>query len=125
MTIVKWLSIGLLLLALLFWSSSPRYGFTVELFVGSAAASLAWQAMREKRGRWTAAFLAVMAYFCAAAAEALWNPLAPAILLGGATGSLAIVFSIAVFMLSFFALKARPRMSMAPIVDRPAAGEAL
>jgi hypothetical protein len=124
MPIVKWLSIGLLLLTLL-WSSSSHYGLTVELLVGSAAVSLAWQAIRERRGGWTAAYLGVAAYFCAAAAAAVLNPLSPAILLGGATGSLAIVFSIAVFMLSFFALKARPRMSMAPLAERARAGEAL
>jgi len=105
MPIVKWLTIGLLLMTLLFWSSFPNFGLTVELFVGSAAASLAWQAIREKRGRWVAAYVAVTAYFCAAAAAAVMNSQAPALRLGGVAGSLAIVFSIGVFMLSFFALK--------------------
>jgi hypothetical protein len=124
-TVVKWVSIGLLLLTLLFWTSFSSYGLAVELFVAFAAGLAGIQALRERKATWAAAFLLVTLYFSFAAAAGVINPRSPAIRLGGFPGALAIVFSIGVFTLSFFAIRNRPRMSLVPIPCRTSGSEAL
>jgi hypothetical protein len=107
--IVKWVSIALLLVTLLFWSSQSELRLASNLFVAIAALIVGIESLRWRQARWGAAFIAVALIFGAASTAALLNPAVPAFQLGGAIGSLVMVFSIAVFILSFFAL---PRHSM-------------
>lgn len=113
-TIMKWLSVAALLIAVL-WRSSVDYRFVIAFVVTIGAIAVVTQAARERRYIWVAVFVAI---------ATLFNPLL--------TGALPYqvhlwtdVSCLAGFVASLVALKNKPILSIASITDRTPGSESL
>ena len=116
--IVKWVSIIALLSAVLFWNSVATFQLALNLFVCMAAAVVTLQAFQAGKSAWVSAFGVIAVLFGALALAALVNPEQPAMRLGGLSGVLLVVASIAAFVGSLTSLKPVQLRSMPSITDR-------
>lgn len=113
-TIMKWLSVVALLIALL-WRSSVDYRFVIAFVVTVGAIAVITQAARERKYVWVAVFVTI---------ATLFNPIL--------TGTLPYqvhlwtdVVCLAGFTGSLVALKKKPILSIASITDRTPGSESL
>ena len=116
--IVKWVSIIALLSAVLFWNSVATFQLALNLFVCMAAAVVTLQAFQAGKSAWVSAFGVIAVLVGALALAALVNPEQPAMRLGGLSGVLLVVASIAAFVGSLTSLKPVQLRSMPSITDR-------
>lgn len=112
--IMKWVSVMTLLGALL-WRPSAGYALTLQFVVSAAAILVVVQSFQIGKAGFAIVFMIV---------AALFNPVVPpglsrTVFLGVGTMSLAL------FILSVFALRSQPRFSMASITDRTPGSESL
>ena len=104
--IMKWVSIAVLLLGLLV-RSSASYRLALEFVVCVAALAVVAQAFRTSKYLWGAGFVSI---------AVLFNPIAP-LTLSGRTFLWLDLACVATFALSLAALKAKPRLSIAGIIN--------
>ena len=123
--IVKGLSTGLLLLAVLFWRSVAIYQLAIGVVVTVGAAVVAVQALRARKSVWTAAVVAITVLFGIYAAASLRSPATPFLSLGGGFGGALVLASLVAFTRSLVAVKSQPLYSIASITDRNPGSEAL
>ena len=110
--IMKWVSVTALLGALL-WRPSAGYALTLQFVVCAAAILVVVQSFQIGKAGFAIVFMVV---------AALFNPVVPpglsrTVFLGVGTVSLAL------FLLSVFALRSQPRFSMVSITDRTPGSE--
>ncbi|HUI78302.1 MAG TPA: DUF6804 family protein [Bryobacteraceae bacterium] len=115
-SVVKWLCIVVLLVAIALWRLIADYELPFRLVICAGAAVVAVQAFRAARYRWTTVFL-VIAF--------LFNPAVPVLRLGGGFGVPTIVLVAGAFAVSLTALKSRPLLSIPSITDRNPGSESL
>jgi len=111
---MKYLSIGALLVGLLM-RSSTSYRIVLELVVCVAALAVVAQAFRTGKYLWAAGFLSI---------AVLFNPVAP-FTLSSRTILWLDVACVATFAISVAALKTRPRLSIAGIINPQQRSESL
>jgi hypothetical protein len=114
--IMKWATIGALLLTATFWSSAANYQPLVGLLVSFGAGIVLVQASRAKEYALGAAFIVIGVVF---------NPIAPILALSGDANLLFVMLCIVPFAVSLSRLKTQPRLSVASITDRNPGGESL
>jgi uncharacterized protein DUF6804 len=113
-TIMKWVAIAALLLAL-FWQVFAENGTLLRLVVCAGAVVAFAEAARGGKYIWIGIFLAV---------AALFNPILPVAL----PPTVLLVLNattLILFMLSLQVLKTKPRLSIASITDRTPGSESL
>jgi hypothetical protein len=113
-TVMKWLSVAALLIAVL-WRSSLDYRFVVAFVVTVGAIAVVTQAARAERYIWVVVFLVI---------ATLLNP----ILTGGLPPQVFLwtdVACLVAFAASLVLLKNKPILSMASITDRTPGSESL
>jgi hypothetical protein len=114
--VMKWVSITALLLALVFWNSAADYQLELNLVVSVASAVVLVQAVQARKYRWAAGFLVI---------AVLFNPVVPVFRLAGVFGLSLVVLSVAPFVISLFALRPGPLMSIPSITDRNPGSQSL
>jgi hypothetical protein len=115
-TILKWASIGSLLLVAVFWNYAATYQAALNFIVTIAAAAVLIQAYQQSKFYWATAFLFV---------AVLFNPAMPAFGLSGAWSFWSIMLTLASFAISLIALRSRPLLSIASITDRNPGSQSL
>lgn len=114
--VVKWICIAaLLVLAILWRSSSNSWTFAAAWLVWAGAAVVSVQAARVHRSVWAGVFLAMCLLF---------NPFVP---VSASPSSFLVLYSVclAMFLISLSALNTSPRLSIASITDRTPGSESL
>jgi hypothetical protein len=114
--VMKWVSIGALLVAVLFWNSGANYQLELNLVVSVAAVVVLVQAFQAKKYRWAACFLTI---------ALLFNPAVPVFRLAGVVAFALVVLSIAPFAISLIALRPLPLLSIPSITDRTPGSQSL
>jgi hypothetical protein len=114
--VMKWVSIGALLLAVVFWNSATNFQPELNLVVCVAAAVVLIQAFQLKKYIWAAGFLMI---------ALLFNPAVPVFQLAGGVGLSLVVLSIAPFAISLLALRPNPLLSIPSITDRTPGSQSL
>ncbi len=114
--VMKWFSIGALLLAVLFWKSAATYQLELNLIICVAAAFVFIQAFQARKFSWAAGFLIV---------ALLFNPLVPVFELIGGVALSIVVLSTALFATALVVLKPHRLMSMPSITDRNPGSQSL
>ncbi len=112
--IMKWVSLGVLLLAVL-WGSSASYQILLEFVICAGSLLVVLQASRAGKYFWAAGFLAI---------AVLFNPVVPVALSREIFLWLDWV-CLAAFLVSLAALKRQPRLSIPPIINRTPRSESL
>lgn len=107
--VMKWFSIGTLLLTVLFWGSAKDFRLELDLVVCGAAAVVVAQAFEAKKYYWASGFVAIALMF---------NPLVPVYRPAGDFALSIVVFSIVPFVMALIELRPRPLMSIPSITDR-------
>ena len=112
--IMKWLSIAVLLLAVV-WRSSANFQLVLESIVCVTGLLVFMQAVRRGKYFWAAGFLAI---------AVLFNPVVPVALSPNAFLWLNAL-CILTFLVSLAVLKSHPRLSMPSITNRMPGSESL
>ena len=105
---MKWLSIVVLLPAV-FWQPSANYQLGLQFVVCAGAALVALQAVRSEKYVWAIGFVGI---------AMLFNPFQPLTFSRAMFLSLGWV-SVATFLVSLAALKAKPGLAMPSITGQP------
>ena len=113
---MKWISIAMLLMAMLFWSPSPLFQVALALVVTVGAVLVLIQAWQAKKYGWAAGFLAV---------AILFNPALPPVRIGGIIGFFLVLLAIAPFAASLVALRPQRLLSIPSITDRTPGSQSL
>lgn len=100
--LIKYASITVLLVAIAGWSYAADYHILVRFAVCACAVRIALLAIAARQYSWTAVF---------AGMALLYNPLFPVFALSGRTDLLIVAASIAPFVASLIALKAKPAVA--------------
>ena len=106
---MKWISIGALVLAVVFWNSAANFQMELDLLVALAAGVVLIQSFAAKKYRWAGGFLAI---------ALLLNPAIPVFRLSGGVGLSLVMLSIATFAASLVALNPQTLLSIPSITGR-------
>jgi hypothetical protein len=112
--IMKWVSVGVLLLASI-WRPYANYLTVLEFVVCVSGIMVFTQAVRRGKVFWAAGFVAIVVLF---------NPVLPVVLSHRLTLGLGWM-SLAAFLFSLAALRVQPILSMPSITDRTPGSESL
>jgi hypothetical protein len=113
---MKFVSIAALILAALLWKYASSHQLPLRFVVSLGAFLVALQAVRAAKYVWATGFFAITAVF---------NPF---VTVGTFTGNLAfclVLASVAPFVVSLFALRTQPLLSIPSITDRTPGSQSL
>ena len=113
---MKRVSIGALLLVVIFWDYAPTYGLPLRFVVSLSALMVAIQAVRAKKFYWALGFYVL---------SGLFNPFVTVLTLKDTLSVFVVLTAVASFALSLATLKTQPLLSIPSITGRTPPRESL